>query len=173
MVPHKDRTRAGFFAAIVFALGIAGVAGWSYFIRDWHWLEITFGLNSSVLLLHYWFVDESPRWLFTQGRVQEANEIVCKQLVRNGKANLIPNEGISKEDLRASLGSEAATMTTSTDPEDDNKSDVSVKQEQYGIIHLFKTPRLRLRTLNISLNWYIKNTTNLLILNDIIYFFMM
>lgn len=54
MVPDRHRTMAGFVFQLVFALGIAAVAGWSYMIRDWPLLQIVFGLHSSFMLLHWW-----------------------------------------------------------------------------------------------------------------------
>jgi hypothetical protein len=52
--PDRYRTPLGFGFQLVFALGIAAVAGWGYLIRDWPLLQIAFGLNSAMLLVHWW-----------------------------------------------------------------------------------------------------------------------
>ena len=147
MAPDRHRTLAGFFFAVVFAAGIAVVAGWSYLIRDWSLLQIVYGLHSSILLIHWWLVDESPRWLFAQGKYQEAGDIVSKQLKMNGRENLIPTEGFTKEQLQTSLSN-----SESLEPIDEGSKKNEAK---YGIVDLFRTPRLRWRTLNIALNWYL------------------
>lgn len=54
MAPDRHRTMVGFIFQLVFALGIAAVAGWSYLIRDWPLLQVVFGLHSASLLLHWW-----------------------------------------------------------------------------------------------------------------------
>ena len=55
MAPDRYRTMIGFSFQLVFALGIAVVAGWAYLIRHWPILQIIFGLHSSLMLLHWWY----------------------------------------------------------------------------------------------------------------------
>lgn len=83
-------------------------------------------------------------------------------LILNGRSELIPEEGYSIDRLRQALSS---TTTKSSDPvepvdrkeEDENKKTTtteSVKTEyKHGIVDLFRTPRLRWRTINIVFNW--------------------
>ena len=56
LAPDRHRTIAGFMFAVLFALGIAAVAGWSFVIRDWPLLQIVLGLHSGLLLLSWWYV---------------------------------------------------------------------------------------------------------------------
>lgn len=83
-------------------------------------------------------MDESPRWLYAQGRLDEAAAIVRKQLVANGK-----DDSVTEEQLRISLGNASAHETDCS----------ATHKESYGVVDLFKTPRLRLRTLNVAFNW--------------------
>ncbi len=116
-------------------------------------------------------MDESPRWLFSQGRYQESGAIIRKMLIQNGKADAIPEQGFTLDQLQQALTGTTKTsdndkeptlrspsnQLTSSNPgsvqEDGNEVSSSSSDRKYGIVDLFKTPRLRSRTLNISLNW--------------------
>ena len=93
------------------------------------------GTNSIRLL------DESPRWLFSQQRYKEAEAIIVRSLKQNGKGHLIPAQGFSTEELGLSLKPEGSSQ------EDTRTASTSIAD-------LFRTPRLRYRTLNICFNWY-------------------
>ena len=138
MVPDKYRTLAGFMFQTFYALGTTAVAGWSYIFRYWPVLQIVLGLHSSILFLHWWFLDESPRWLYSQGRLEEAGAVVSKQLKMN-KKEIDPS--FTYDQLKYSLSN-----NTSSDQ-------VFGNSIQYGVRDLFRTPRLRLRTLIITLDW--------------------
>lgn len=80
-------------------------------------------------------MDESPSWLWTQGRVREAVKIVQKGLKMNGSTvKLDPAEYIqsSKANVRK---------------EDESK-------DSAGVLDLFKTPNLRKKTINVCLCWF-------------------
>ena len=107
----------------------------------------------------YRFLDESPRWLFSQGRVSEAETIIRKMLTQNGKANIIPEQGFTLAQLEKALGSSSNPATTRQEHQEDGRevccptaTDVQ-PDRKYGVTDLFKTPRLRYRTLNVAFNW--------------------
>lgn len=54
MCSSKMRTFLGFMFQLMFAVGILVVAGWAHLIRDWHVLQIIYGLHSTAMLLHWW-----------------------------------------------------------------------------------------------------------------------
>jgi hypothetical protein len=122
------------------------------------------------LYLFFRFVDESPRWLFSQGRYQECDAIIRKMLIQNGKADAIPEQGFTIDQLQRALSTttsdigrqepleQAATNVTPVVVQEGGKevttvAVISSSDRKYGIVDLFKTPRLRSRTLNVSLNW--------------------
>jgi hypothetical protein len=100
----------------------------------------------------YRLVDESPRWLYVKGRYAEAHAIVCKQLIKNGKDVLIPEGGFTSQQLHSALGSGEA-ISRSISNQRGGEAAHQAEDVSYGIVDLFKTPRLRNRTFNISLNW--------------------
>ena len=136
-------------------------------INSCHWENIS-GPISFFGVFVIRFVDESPRWLFSQGRYQESGAIIRKMLIQNGKADAIPEQGFTLDQLQQAL---STTKTSDNDKEPTKRSpsnqltssnpgsvqedgnEVSSSDRKYGIVDLFKTPRLRSRTLNISLNW--------------------
>ncbi|CAG9822397.1 unnamed protein product [Phaedon cochleariae] len=132
LVGPSKRSMCGISFQAAFAFGIMLVAGWGAFIKDRQLLQIIYGCHAIVLLGHFWLMDESPRWLWSNGRVKESVDIVQKALKMNGKSvNLDTAEFVSR-----------------------GASEVRTKEEAGGIGDLFRTPNLRKKTLNVMLCWF-------------------
>ena len=50
----------------------------AFWLRSWWKLQISFAILSIPLLLFYYLVPESPRWLFGKGQTKEAKLILLK-----------------------------------------------------------------------------------------------
>lgn len=135
IVGPSKRTVCGITFQASFALGIMLVAGWGAFIHDRLLLQVIYGLHSLLLVAHWWVMDESPRWLWGQGRHREAVDIVAKGVKANKRGIAFDKEYYL---------SKATT----------NKRNSDVPAQSVGISDLFKTPNLRIKTLNVCLCWF-------------------
>ncbi|KAM0729598.1 Organic cation transporter protein [Formica fusca] len=133
LVGPSKRTVCGVLMQLTFAIGFMVVAMWGAIIQDRMWLQIIFGMHSVLLLGHWWLMDESPRWLWAQGRVAEAIIIVQRGLKING----------------SNVQVDAAKLISKAKTQHENK-----EERSYDALDLFKTPNLRKKTLNICFNWF-------------------
>lgn len=117
---------------IPFNLGHLTLPAFAYFIRDWHYLQLALSLPSILLISYYWLIPESPRWLFTVGRVEESAEVLLKA----AKSNKRPTETILS-DLVAF------------------KKTLSVSSSKGNILDLLRTPNMRTKTLAMWFNWFV------------------
>lgn len=136
LVGASKRTVCGVSFQAAFAGGIMLVAAWGAIIPDRKLLQIIYGLHSCLLLAHWWIMDESPRWLWAQGRREESVKIVAKG-VRWNKTGIPLDQQyyLSKAKYMSNDVGQGPT-------------------ESAGLSDLFKTPNLRMKTLNVCLCWF-------------------
>ncbi|EDL09233.1 mCG126207, isoform CRA_a [Mus musculus] len=61
------------------------LAGLAYGVRNWRLLQITGTAPVLLLFFYFWVLPESPRWLLSQGRTEEAKQLVQKAALVNGR----------------------------------------------------------------------------------------
>lgn len=151
LVGASWRTVCGVSFQVMFALGIAVLGCWGFVIKDRMWLQVCYGLHSLLLIGHFWLLDESPRWLWSQGRKAEAVKIIEKAAKINklepiDRAHFLPSHRASRSSIGSQRSRSIHGSRTSVNKVENEASP--------GLLDLFRTPRLRRRTLNVCLNWF-------------------
>lgn len=136
LVGASKRTACGISFQAAFAGGIMMVAAWGAIIPDHQILQMCYGLHSLLLIFHWWIMDESPRWLWAQGRREEAVKIVAKGVRWNGNGIGLDRQYFLSKAKYLSVDSGDSTT------------------ESAGLSDLFKTSNLRMKTLNVCLCWF-------------------
>ncbi|XP_042566714.1 solute carrier family 22 member 5-like [Clupea harengus] len=86
--------------SMAYAVGYACLPLFAYFIRDWRMLLVALSVPGLLYIPLWWYIPESPRWLLSQGRVEEAEAIIRAAARKNG---ITPPDFIFKRDDTAEL----------------------------------------------------------------------
>lgn len=117
---------------IPFNLGHLTLPLFAYYFRDWHHLQLALSIPSLLLISYYWIVPESPRWLFTIGRVDSTVCILEKVATFNKRPT---------ESIRMDIEKHAAATNTTKDVARGN------------FVDLVRTPAMRANTVYMCFNW--------------------
>ncbi|NWI66549.1 S22FL protein, partial [Todus mexicanus] len=120
----------GSLTNLTFAVGIAVYALLGYCIREWRYLALVSNTPGVFFFLLSFMLPESPRWLYSQGKMAEAEDVLQYIALGNGK-----------ERLNLKLKPCAGTL----------RKDESAP----GILNLVKHPVLRWRTIILMYIWYV------------------
>uniref|UniRef100_A0A8C3GA92 Solute carrier family 22 member 15 n=1 Tax=Cyclopterus lumpus TaxID=8103 RepID=A0A8C3GA92_CYCLU len=121
----------GTLTSMSFAVGIAMFGALGYFIRPWRILATVANSSGVLFFLMSVTLPESPRWLYSQGQTEKAEEVLRYMALRNGKTvkNLtLKRIGAAKGRNRGNRGA--------------------------GVLQLVLHPVLRLRTMVLMYVWY-------------------
>ncbi|XP_067466905.1 solute carrier family 22 member 15 [Thunnus thynnus] len=124
----------GTFTSMMFAVGIALFGALGYCIQPWRNLATAANSSGVLFFLLSVTLPESPRWLYSQGRTERAEEVLRYMALRNGNAanNLmlqrVATTPVTKAGNRGSRGT--------------------------GVLQLVIHPVLRLRTMVLMYVWY-------------------
>ncbi|XP_078714024.1 solute carrier family 22 member 3-like [Lampetra fluviatilis] len=97
-----------------FSFGVIILSGIAYCLRTWRYLQLALTLPNVVLFSYYWLLPESPRWLISQNRKEQAFGVLKKISNVNGRElsdNIRKNfEEVTKADEKAGSPSIADLM---------------------------------------------------------------
>ncbi|XP_013418049.1 solute carrier family 22 member 4 [Lingula anatina] len=87
-------------------VGLGALAAFGFTIKDWKQIMLATTLPGLALLLFWFYIPESPRWLVTRGRYKEAEEIMQRIARRNKKempdfAEFVANYEANKNQAKA------------------------------------------------------------------------
>ncbi|XP_059208236.1 organic cation/carnitine transporter 2-like [Centropristis striata] len=119
--------------SLFFAFGYMMLPLFAYFLRDWKSLLLTLSLPGLLYIPLWWFIPESPRWLLSQGRVEEAEAIIRKA----AKKNKVEAPQVIFEDY-----SEHAVETKTH------------HREHHNVFYLLRTKNIRNTTVIVCLVWF-------------------
>ncbi|XP_040006457.1 solute carrier family 22 member 5-like isoform X2 [Xiphias gladius] len=120
-----------------FAIGYMMLPLFAYFLRSWKSLLLAISLPGLLYIPLWWFLPESPRWLLSQGRIEEAEAIV-----RNAaKKNKVEAPQVIFELYSA-----------------DEKKMLSKNEKHHNVLDLIRTSNIRSTTLILCLLWFTLST---------------
>lgn len=138
LIGAKWRELISVLYQIPFNLGHLTLPLFSYYFRDWHHFQFALSIPSIILISYYWIIPESPRWLFTVGRIDESATVLEKVAT----FNKLPTESIKLNLEKHAINTKSSTTTT--------------KEVSRGnILDLVRTPNMRLKTLCMCFNWLV------------------
>ncbi|XP_059554317.1 solute carrier family 22 member 4 isoform X1 [Myotis daubentonii] len=113
-----------------FAVGYMLLPLFAHFIRDWRMLLLALTVPGLLCVPLWWFIPESPRWLISQRRFREAEEIIQKAAKMNNVAvPAVIFDPVELQELRP------------------------LKQEKVFILDLFRTRNIATITIMFILLW--------------------
>ncbi|XP_068202491.1 organic cation transporter protein-like isoform X2 [Palaemon carinicauda] len=143
------RSAIGMLQFLSWAIGTLLWGGWAYLIREWRWLQTAVSLPCFLFLPTLLIMDESPRWLIVIGRHKEALKVLQKA-ARWNKAEL-PEERM----LLNMMKEIHEQMRSESTQEAETSMKMKLKRWLYEATILFRTPKLRIITLAMYVDYFV------------------
>ncbi|XP_048258453.1 organic cation transporter protein-like [Haliotis rufescens] len=115
LVAPSKRLYPGNLVLFFWVTGMLLMSGVVYFIRDWHNYVLTLACAPVLFLCYWWFIPESPRWLISKGRFDEA-EVIIRKFAKVNKTTVPENmfDGKYVEETKAPTGKLSELLTNRT-----------------------------------------------------------
>ncbi|RVE41966.1 hypothetical protein evm_013375 [Chilo suppressalis] len=83
IVGSKKRELVTSLYHLPFALGQMILPLFSYYLRSWNKFSLGVGIPNLIFLLYIYLIPESPKWLISMGRLEEASQVMNKAIRDN------------------------------------------------------------------------------------------
>ncbi|ELU14225.1 hypothetical protein CAPTEDRAFT_220884 [Capitella teleta] len=170
LFPTERRASAGTIFEVFWGLGVIWLALLSYLLENWRHIQLAIAAPTVLTLLYIWVLPESLRWLITNHKYTQAEEVTRKiarynrvplpddPLGRKSNAFLIISTSPSDENVVKDGGSSEANVTREEleilqGGDRESSSDGQVRK--YTMLDMFRTPRLRERSLLFCYIWFV------------------
>ncbi|XP_068933150.1 solute carrier family 22 member 16 isoform X2 [Petaurus breviceps papuanus] len=135
----KARTWASMHVHAFFAVGIMVVALMGYLVRTWWLYQIFLSMTTLPFVLCCWALPETPFWLLSEGRYEEAQRVIDMMAKWNGTSSCNVSDLLLVEQ-----GGGVGT----------NTGNVKSGPKSHNILHLFCNWNIARRTLTVWLIWF-------------------
>ena len=129
-------TFVGIGQEFFWTIGWLSLGTLAYIITNWRHLIWITSAPGLLIVFYYCILLESPKWLFSVGRIEEAEQVTRKMAHLNGRS--VPLDWkLTKESINAGMEDSQTSV--------DNKA---------SFFDLFRTPQMRAKTLILYGNWF-------------------
>lgn len=129
LVRPKGRVFGNTLINFVFVFGLMTLAGLAWWLQNWRRMLIVIYIPQFLVFLYIFFLNESPRWLFSKGRYEEGISILKKAAKMN---KVILSE--DKLDPQSFIKGNVEVMDKSNDNRENKKASVFMKVIKSGTI---------------------------------------
>ncbi|XP_077995053.1 organic cation transporter protein-like [Glandiceps talaboti] len=171
MFTPSKRTYAGFLSCMAWALAVMILAPIAYVCTHWRVFQIVISAPALLTFYYYWVVPESMRWLISQDRSKDAENVLYTAAKFNG-VSLPPNVLTSSasqvdQDTKVVVNGDITTDSKEVNENDNytngrlypnvevNDTEGKDIDENYNFLDLFRTPRMALYTFVMGFSWFV------------------
>ncbi|XP_023709704.1 organic cation transporter protein isoform X3 [Cryptotermes secundus] len=126
-ITKKHRTLLGILYNMPYPLGMMLLPLIALYIENWRMLQLALSVPTVILIFHIWFLPESPRWLISQDRREEAWKIVKRFSKKSEMMRLLTlgaqSNPVEKSDAPEKSPVPAAANTNTTNSTTDKSTE--------------------------------------------------
>ncbi|OAD57079.1 Organic cation transporter 1 [Eufriesea mexicana] len=148
----RYRTFAGMVICMFFASAMSLLAVLGYLLRHWFTLSLATSVPFVLLFSYYWIIPESPRWLLSKNRIDEAEVIVQRMAKINGRT--VPNNFLRKMEVEIlrRQGISCNGTNSGDNPESNEMEDRSPPPAATPM-DLIRNPNIRKKFFILAFDW--------------------
>ncbi|XP_026666854.1 organic cation transporter 1-like [Ceratina calcarata] len=152
MMGPRYRTFAGMVICMFFASAMSLLALLGYLLRHWYTLSLATSVPFVLLFSYYWIIPESPRWLLSKNRIDEAEVIVQRMAKINGRT--VPNNFLRKMEAEI-LRRQGVSCNGTNSSENAETTDVENRAPPPAAtpMDLVRNPNIRKKFFILAFDW--------------------